>query len=40
MDSESEDELWAQVMPREGVHEEGLQERVAKGGHGVPLSGK
>jgi len=33
VDEEAE-EAWAQVMPRD----EGLEERVAKGGHGVPLS--
>ena len=34
---EAEDEFWAQVMPR---GENDLEERVAKGGHGVPLSSK
>lgn len=32
---EADDEAWAQVMPREN----NLEERLAKGGHGVPLSG-
>lgn len=36
-ESAEEDEMWAQVMPRE-EHE--LESRVAKGGHGVPLSGE
>jgi len=34
----TEEEVWAQVMPRDRVVEEGLEDRVAKGGHGVPLS--
>jgi hypothetical protein len=36
-DNEEEQDVWAQVMPHT---DHGLESRVAKGGHGVPLSGK